>query len=68
MSLAVEAPRFVRSNATYGDAEFFCRKVARVLKSGKYAAYPLPAQIAQLATYCDDATASRLDRLVEEGG
>ena len=68
MALAVEAPRFSRSHATYGDAEFFCRKVARVLKSGKYAAYPLPAQIAQLATYCDDATASRLDRLVEEGG
>ena len=66
MDHSIEPPRFARSHATYGDAEFFCRKVDRVPKSGKYAAYPLPAQIAQIATYCDDATASRLDRLVEE--
>ena len=68
MAAAIDAPRFARGHATYGDAEHFCRKVGRILRSGKYDAYTLQQKIAQLAIYCDDTTAGRLDRLTDEGG
>ena len=63
-----DAPRFVKGHATYGDAEFFCRKASRLLRSGKYAKYDLRSQLSQLSTYCDDATAVRLDKLHGLGG
>jgi hypothetical protein len=63
MAATADAPQFVRGHATYGDAEFTIRKVSRLLRSGKYARYRLDAKIATLSTFCDDATATRLDRL-----
>ena len=67
MAATADAPQFVRGHATYGDAEFTIRKVSRLLRSGKYARYRLDAKIATLSTFCDDATATRLDRLANGG-
>ena len=59
-----DPPRFIKGSATHGDAEAFCRKAARLLRSGKYSTYSLKAQVSQLSQYCDDTTASKLDALL----
>ena len=41
----VEAPKFVRGHQTYGDAEFFCRKACRLLRSGRYSSYDIKSKI-----------------------
>ena len=66
--MSSDAPRSVKGHATYGDAEFFYRKVSRLMRSGKYARYDLKAQIAQISTLCDDTIAGRLDDLHSGSG
>ena len=68
MATYVEAPKFVRGHQTYGDAEFFCRKSCRLLRSGRYSSYDIKSKISQISTYCDDTTAGRIDRLLTETG
>ena len=41
MTTYVDAPKFVRGHQTYGDAEFFCRKACRLLRSGRYSSYDM---------------------------
>ena len=67
-AVMADPPRFIKGSASHGDAEAFCRKAARLLRSSKYSTYPIRAQVSQLSQYCDDTTASRLDALLDEPG
>ena len=67
-AVMADPPRFIKGSASHGDAEAFCRKAARLLRSGKYSTYPIRAQVSQLSQYCDDTTASRIDALLDEPG